>query len=78
MKLILDTCNTKFQMGGEFTPRLDKDGNQRRDKSGGTNLPNGWLESTTLSNAPQQLALLARMARGKESPLAALPAGSAV
>src|SRR5687767_13701778 len=31
---------------------------------------NGWLESTNLSNAPQQLALLARMARGKESPLA--------
>jgi hypothetical protein len=39
MKLILDTSSTKFQMGGEFTPRLDKDRVQRRDKSGGTNLP---------------------------------------
>jgi hypothetical protein len=39
MKLILDTSTTQFQMGGEFTPRLDKDGNQRRDKQGGTNLP---------------------------------------
>jgi hypothetical protein len=39
MKLILDTSSTEFQMGGEFTPRLDKDGNQRRDKQGGTNLP---------------------------------------
>ena len=39
MKLILDTSSTEFQMGGEFTPRLDKDGVQRRDKSGGTNLP---------------------------------------
>jgi fatty acid desaturase len=39
-------------------------------------LPNGWLASTNLSNAPEQLALLVRMARGKESPLAALPAGS--
>ena len=38
-------------------------------------LPNGWLASTNLSNAPQQLKLLVRMARGKESPLAALPAG---
>jgi fatty acid desaturase len=38
-------------------------------------LPNGWLASTNLSNAPEQLALLVRMARGKESPLAALPAG---
>jgi NADPH-dependent stearoyl-CoA 9-desaturase len=39
-------------------------------------LPNGWLASTNMSNAPQQLKLLVRMARGKESPLAALPAGS--
>lgn len=39
MDLILDTSDSKFQVGGEFTPRLDKDGNQRRDKSGGTNLP---------------------------------------
>jgi len=39
MKLILDTSKTKFQVGGEFTPRLDKDRVQRRDKSGGTNLP---------------------------------------
>jgi hypothetical protein len=39
MDLILDTSGTKFQVGGEFSPRLDKDRVQRRDKSGGTNLP---------------------------------------
>ena len=39
MDLILDTSDTKFQVGGEFSPRLDKDRVQRRDKSGGTNLP---------------------------------------
>ena len=39
MDLILDTVSTKFQVCGEFGPRLDKDGVQRRDKSGGTNLP---------------------------------------
>lgn len=39
MDLILDTVSTKFQVSGEFTPRLDKDGVHRRDKSGGTNLP---------------------------------------
>jgi hypothetical protein len=39
MELILDTASTKFQVSGEFTPRLDKDGVHRRDKSGGTNLP---------------------------------------
>ena len=39
MDLILDTVSTKFQVCGEFSPRLDKDGVQRRDKSGGTNLP---------------------------------------
>ena len=39
MDLILDTGSTRFQTGGEFEPRLDRDGVQRRDKSGGTNLP---------------------------------------
>jgi hypothetical protein len=39
MDLILDTSSTKFQVGGEFSPRLDKDRVQRRDKTGGTNLP---------------------------------------
>ena len=39
MDLILDTVSTKFQVCVEFSPRLDKDGVQRRDKSGGTNLP---------------------------------------
>ena len=39
MKLILNTTNTRFQASGPFEPRLDKDGVQRRDKSGGTNLP---------------------------------------
>lgn len=39
MELILDTASTKFQVSGEFTPRLDKDGVHRRDKSGGTSLP---------------------------------------
>jgi hypothetical protein len=39
MDLILDTSNVKFQVSGEFEPRLDKDRVQRRDKSGGTNLP---------------------------------------
>jgi hypothetical protein len=39
MDLILDTSTMKFQASGEFEPRLDKDGVQRRDKSGGTNLP---------------------------------------
>lgn len=39
MDLIIDTMSTKFQLGGEFEPRLDRDGVQRRDKSGATNLP---------------------------------------
>jgi hypothetical protein len=39
MDLIIDTSATKFQVSGEFEPRLDKDRVQRRDKSGGTNLP---------------------------------------
>jgi hypothetical protein len=39
MDLIIDTSSTKFQVSGVFEPRLDKDGVQRRDKSGGTNLP---------------------------------------
>ena len=39
MDLILDTSHVKFQVSGEFEPRLDKDRVQRRDKSGGTNLP---------------------------------------
>jgi fatty acid desaturase len=40
-------------------------------------LPNGWLAATTWSNAPQQVALLAKMATGRAPALAALPAGSA-
>ena len=39
MKLMLTTEGTLFQAVGGFEPRLDKDGVQRRDKSGGTNLP---------------------------------------
>ena len=39
MELVLDTVSTRFQVCSEFSPRLDKDGVQRRDKSGGTNLP---------------------------------------
>jgi len=39
MDLVIDTSQTKFQVSGEFEPRLDKDRVQRRDKSGGTNLP---------------------------------------
>ena len=39
MDLVLDTSNVKFQVSGEFEPRLDKERVQRRDKSGGTNLP---------------------------------------
>jgi hypothetical protein len=39
MDLILDTSNVQFQASRGFEPRLDKDGNQRRDKQGGTNLP---------------------------------------
>jgi hypothetical protein len=39
MDLVIDTSQTKFQVSGEFEPRLDKERVQRRDKSGGTNLP---------------------------------------
>ena len=39
MKMYLDTNGTRFQPASGFEPRLDKDGVQRRDKSGGTNLP---------------------------------------
>ena len=39
MKLFVDTSGMSFQASGEFEPRLDKDRVQRRDKSGGTNLP---------------------------------------
>lgn len=39
MKMYLDTNGTRFQPASGFEPRLDKDGVQRRDKSGATNLP---------------------------------------
>ncbi|WP_199431196.1 hypothetical protein [Qaidamihabitans albus] len=39
MDLMIDTTGVKFQVARSFEPRLDKDGNQRRDKQGGTNLP---------------------------------------
>ena len=58
MKLILDTSNTKFQLGGEFTPRLDKDGNQRRDKSGGTNLPLYAVKLVAWSDADAETILV--------------------
>jgi hypothetical protein len=58
MKLILDTSSTKFQMGGEFTPRLDKDGNQRRDKSGGTNLPLWAVKLVAWSDADAETILV--------------------
>lgn len=39
MKLMIDIVHTTFQATGPFEVRLDKEGVQRRDKSGGTNLP---------------------------------------
>jgi hypothetical protein len=39
MKLVMDTSSMTAQACGPFEPRLDRDGVQRRDKSGGTNLP---------------------------------------
>ena len=45
MDLILDTVSTKFQVCGEFGPRLDKDGVQRRDKSAARTCPCGPCSS---------------------------------
>lgn len=39
MDLMIDTTGVEFQVSKPFEPRLDKDGNVRRDKQGGTNLP---------------------------------------
>ena len=39
MRLILNSEKMQFQAASSFEARLDKDGVQRRDKSGGTNLP---------------------------------------
>lgn len=39
MKLILNTESMSFQVVSPFEVRLDKDGVQRKDKSGGTSLP---------------------------------------
>ena len=39
MNIMMCTHDTKFQLAGDFEPRLDKDGVQRRDKTGGTGLP---------------------------------------
>ena len=34
-KLMLDISELEFQAGGSFSPKLDKDGTQRRDKATG-------------------------------------------
>lgn len=39
MDLIIDTTGVEFQVSKPFEPRMDRDGNQRRDKQGGTGLP---------------------------------------
>lgn len=40
MKLMLDTSRfRKVEVAKPFEPRVDQDGNQRRDKKGGTGLP---------------------------------------
>lgn len=39
MDLMIDTTGVEFQVSKPFAPRLDKEGNVRRDKMGGTNLP---------------------------------------
>ncbi|RZQ62256.1 hypothetical protein [Amycolatopsis suaedae] len=39
MDLIIDTSGVDFQVAKPFEPRFDREGNQRRDKQGGTNLP---------------------------------------
>lgn len=39
MDLMIDTTGVDFQVAKPFEPRFDKDGNQRRDKQGRTNLP---------------------------------------
>ena len=57
MDLIIDTSNANFQVSGNFEPRLDKDKVQRRDRSGGTNLPLwaakvvAWTSSRSSTNS---------------------------
>jgi hypothetical protein len=58
MDLILDTSATKFQVSGEFSPRLDKDGVHRRDKSGGTNLPLYAVKLVAWSDADAETILV--------------------
>jgi hypothetical protein len=58
MELILDTSATKFQVSGAFEPRLDKDGVQRRDKSGGTNLPLWAVKLVAWSDADAETILV--------------------
>ncbi len=58
MKLMLDTYNTTFQATGTFEARLDKDGVQRRDKSGGTNLPLYAVKLVAWSDADAETILV--------------------
>ena len=57
-KLILDTHGMEFQAAGEFEPRLDRDGVQRRDKSGGTNLPLFAVKLVAWSDADAETILV--------------------
>ena len=58
MKLMLDTYNTSFQATSGFEVRLDKDGVQRRDKSGGTNLPLYAVKLVAWSDADAETILV--------------------
>ena len=58
MELVLDTVSTRFQVCSEFSPRLDKDGVHRRDKSGGTNLPLYAVKLVAWSDADAETILV--------------------
>jgi hypothetical protein len=58
MDLMIDTSGVEFQVAKPFEPRFDKDGNQRRDKQGGTNLPLHAAQLVAWSEAGSETLLV--------------------
>ena len=58
MDLVIDTAGVEFQVARPFEPRRDKEGNQRRDKQGGTNLPLHAVQLVAWTEAGSETVLV--------------------
>ena len=58
MDLVIDTTGVEFQVARPFQPRLDKEGLQRRDKQGGTNLPLHAVQLVAWTEAGSETVLV--------------------